>query len=265
MARTWRQNDVARALNGHWTGTGYVRLLSFRREDEVSFGALVEGRIVDLGRHLPEFNSLRELLGAGALVRALDTAAEVSPEHRLDKVTRLPPVTDPARVLCVFDESRSDPINVNPKFMRGDGQTLPVPHEDAKPLAAGVAMILGPPGKAGDKRIAGVCLIAYLSPGAYATGPWLVTEDELDGADAFTLTVAVGEQTADVHLVDLRAATMQLAADADLAPGDLIGVLRYIPEEEARVGDAISVDCAVIGTLKNNVVSEDNGSQPGAR
>lgn len=238
-----------------------MRLLSFRREDEASFGAIVEGRIVDFGKHLPEFNSLRALLEGNALVRALDTAAEVSPDHRLDKVTRLPPVTDPAHVLCVFDEARDEPVTINPKFLRGADQSLLIPGGDAKPLAVGVALVLG--ADAGDRRVAGMTLVSYLSPGALSVGPWLVTTDELGGADAFTLAVDVDGQTADIHLADLRAVARRLGQSTELVTGDVIAVLKFLTDISVGTGDIITNTCEVIGTLKNPVVAEENSTAAG--
>lgn len=240
-----------------------MRLLSFRREDEASFGAIVEGRIVDFGKHLPEFNSLRALLEGNALVRALDTAAEVSPDHRLDKVTRLPPVTDPAHVLCVFDEARDEPVTINPKFLRGADQALLIPGGDAKPLAVGIALVLGTDDDAGERRVAGMMLVSYLSPGALSVGPWLVTTDELGGADAFTLAVEVDGQTAEVHLADLREVARRLGRSTALVTGDVIAVLKFLSDVSVGTGDIITNTCEVIGTLKNLVVAEENAAAAG--
>lgn len=240
-----------------------MRLLSFRREDEASYGAIVEGRIVDFRKHLPEFDSLRALLEGDALVRALDTAAEVSPDHRLDKVVRLPPVTDPAHVLCVFDEARDEPVTINPKFLRGADQSLLIPAGDAKPLAAGIALVLGAHDASGERRVAGMTLVSYLSPAALAVGPWLVTTDELGGADAFTLSVDVDGQAADVHLADLRAVARRLEKSSELVTGDVIAVLRYLTDVSAGTGDVITITCDLIGTLKNPVVAEENSAAAG--
>jgi hypothetical protein len=240
-----------------------LRLLSFKREDEASYGAIVEGRIVDFRKHLPEFDSLRALLEGDALVRALDTAAEVSPDHRLDKVTRLPPVTDPAHVLCVFDEARDEPVTINPKFLRGADQPLLIPGGDAKPLAAGIALVLGPGADSGERQVAGMALVSYLSPAALAVGPWLVTTDELGSADAFTLSVDVDGQSADVHLADLREVVRRLGRSTELATGDVIAVLKYLSDVSAGTGDVITVTCDLIGTLKNPVVAEESSTVVG--
>ena len=240
-----------------------MRLLSFKREDEASFGAIVEGRIVDFRKHLPEFQSLRALLEGDALVRALDTAAEVSPDHRLDKVTRLPPVTDPAHVLCVFDEARDEPVTIHPKFLRGADQPLIIPGGDAKPLAVGIGLVLGAADDAGDRRIAGMTLISYLSPAALAVGPWLVTTDELGGADAFSLSVDVDGQSAEVHLADLREVARRLGKSSELVTGDVVAVLKFLTDVSAGTGDVIEITCDLIGVLKNPVVTEENSAAAG--
>ncbi len=252
-----------------------MRLISFRQGDQASFGAVIEGRVVDLGRHLPEFLSLRGLLDANALVRALDTVAEVSPDYRLDKVTRLAPVTDPEKVLCVFDETRDEPVVMDPKFVRGADEALPLPSGDTRPLAAGLALVLDAtrvdagedapapagedaPVRAGEDApaIAGVSLMVYLSPGALAMGPWLVTADELDTTDAFTFTVEVSGQMARVQLSELNALVAGLARSRALGTGDVVAVLRFLPEIEVSAEDRITLSCEPIGQLSSRV-SED--------
>ena len=242
-----------------------MRLLSFRIEERSSFGALIEGRIVDLGKHLPDHPSLRALLEANALVRALDTAAEVSAEHRLDEVALLPPVPNPGLLLCTFDDLVSEPVLIDPKFLRGDSRQLPIPIGAANPLAAGMAMVLsssGQPDESGrpSVRIAGVTHMAYLSPGSLSMGPWLVTPDEFDSVDDIEITVTVGESSMELSLPSCTQIVERLYASYELATGDTIGVLHYLPDLPLYSGVAIEVSSPEIGSL-NNVVLHD-AAQP---
>jgi hypothetical protein len=238
-----------------------MRLVNFRSDQQTSVGVLVEGRIVDLGRHMPEYASIRSLLEADALVRALDTAAEVSASHRLDGVTLLPPVPNPSHLLCIFDEPDNKPVLIDPKFLRGPDRTLPIPAGAVSPLAAGVALVLGPSSSrsAGTRsvRIAGISLMIYLSPGALSTGPWVVTPDELEGLDELELTVTVGERSAALAAPACQAVFEQINAQYELIPGDLIGVLQYLPDMGVSTGEKVELHSDDIGTLENAVRSED--------
>jgi len=235
-----------------------MRLLSFRIEERSSFGALIEGKIVDLGRHMPDHPSLRGLLEANALVRALDTAAEVSAEYRLDEVTLLPPVPNPGLLLCTFDDLVSEPVLIDPKFLRGDSRPLPIPTGAANPLAAGMGMVIsrsGQPDEAGrpSVRIAGVTHMAYLSPGSLSMGPWLVTPDEFGSVDGIAIKVTVGEQSIALSLPISTDIVERLSARYELATGDTIGVLHYLPDLPLYSGVTIEVSSTEIGTLKNPV------------
>lgn len=228
-----------------------MQLLSFSREDHASFGAVIEGRVVDLGRHLPEYDSLKALLAANALVKALDTAAEVSPDYRLDKVDLRCPIPDADRLLCIFDDARDESVSIDPKFVRGHSRSLLIPTDDNRPVAVGVLIAI----KADRDEYGplGYCLMNYLSPAALAAGPWLTTPDELPDALNMTLTVNAGDGTAELCLPDPTAAALAIAREKSLATGDLVAILHFLPELKAGAGENLSVATAVLGTLSNPV------------
>ncbi len=228
-----------------------MQLLSFRTGDEVSFGALIEGRVVDLGRHLPEYDSLRALLEANGIVRALDTAAEVSPDYRLDKVDLLAPLPDAARLLCVFDDARDEPVSVDPKFIRGHGRPLRLPEGDTKPVAAGVAVAVSTTHE--DMAVLGFCLLTYLSPALLAAGPWLTTPEALPGDQTFSLRVQVDDQSAELELPVPGESALALAGERSLESGDMIAFLHYLPDLKAGAGSRIELDCPPLGTLLSPV------------
>ena len=228
-----------------------MQLLSFNAGDGSSFGAVIEGRVVDLGRHLPEYDSLKELLAANGLVRALDTAAEVSADFRLDRVQLRTPLPDAGQLLCVFDDAREEPVTVDPKFLRGSDRSLQIPDGDEKPVAAGVAVSVQ--ATEDGYAVLGYMLLCYLSPAILAAGPWLTTADELSDGLEFELEVNAGEQHAELVLPDPEPIALSLAADRSLATGDLIAVLHYLPELYAKMGTTVQISTEHLGTLTSPV------------
>ncbi len=224
-----------------------MQLLSFNAGEDTSFGAMVEGRVVDLGRHLPEYDSLRDLFVANALVRALDTAAEESPDYRLDKIQLRTPITDAAQLLCVFDAARDEPVSVDPKFLRGSLRPLRIPEGDVKPVAVGVAVAVRTV-ETGYEPL-GYMPVCYLSPATLAAGPWLTTPDELGDDLEFTLQIETEEQKAELVLPDPTEIALNLAADRSLETGDLVALLHYLPEIAASTDMTVKVTVAELGTL----------------
>jgi 2-keto-4-pentenoate hydratase/2-oxohepta-3-ene-1,7-dioic acid hydratase in catechol pathway len=78
-----------------------MKLASYRDGSRTSFGAVVGDGIVDLGRRLPQYAGLRELLRAGALSAGAAAARTAPADVALDRVALLPPVTDPDKIVCV--------------------------------------------------------------------------------------------------------------------------------------------------------------------
>jgi hypothetical protein len=233
--------------------------MSFRVDDERSFGAVVEGRIVDLGRHLPEFDSLRALLEGNGLVRALDTAAEESASYRLDAVTHLPPLRHPDRTFCIFDDPESDPVLVEPPTIVGHGRDLPCPAGEAR-LWAGIGIVVGNPveGPPVD-RIAGLTLVTYLVPGGTAMGPWMVTVDELGSMEP-SISIECGGQAHECVLPHLGNLFTRISAstgeDKPLGVGDLVAVLQQMPDPIVADATEISVSSPEIGKLTNPLIRQ---------
>ena len=212
-----------------------------------SFGAVVEGRVVDLGRHFPEYDSLKCLLAGNGLVRALDTAAEESPDYRLDKVKLRTPIPDTGTLLCVFDDARDEPVSVDPKFIRGSNRALQIPDGDSKPIAAGVVVAV----KATETgfTVLGYMLIGYLSPATLAAGPWLTTADELPSGTEFALEASADEDKAKLALPDPTELALTLAEERELQTGDLVAILHYLPELTAEPETTLQITSEQLGTL----------------
>ncbi len=78
------------------------RLATFSVDGAIKYGAVVDGRIVDLSaRHAKDFPTLREVVAAGALMRLADEAAIHSPDFPLDAITWLPPIPAPEKIICI--------------------------------------------------------------------------------------------------------------------------------------------------------------------
>ena len=77
-----------------------MRLATFSANGRVSYGAVVEDGIIDLGRKLSKYSTVIELLRGQALAEAR-AAARGTPDYRIKDVQMLPPVLSPDKIICV--------------------------------------------------------------------------------------------------------------------------------------------------------------------
>ncbi|QDF36798.1 fumarylacetoacetate hydrolase family protein [Bradyrhizobium symbiodeficiens] len=78
------------------------RLATYSVKGDVSFGAVLEGGIVDLSaRYAKDYPTLREVIAAGKLVSLAEEAAGRTPDHAFDDITWLPPVPAPEKIICI--------------------------------------------------------------------------------------------------------------------------------------------------------------------
>jgi len=79
-----------------------VKLMSFLRLGRPGFGAAVDGGIIDLTAMLPgQPRCLRTAIARGQLASAMDYVEGRAPELSTADVIFLPPITDPAKILCI--------------------------------------------------------------------------------------------------------------------------------------------------------------------
>ncbi len=78
-----------------------MKLVSFVAKSGESWGAVVDGGIVDLGAKLPEFADVRALLAQDGLAKAKAAMAGAKADHALDAVRFLPPIPNPGKIFCV--------------------------------------------------------------------------------------------------------------------------------------------------------------------
>ena len=207
-----------------------MRLLTFKRNGELSFGALANGGVVDIGKRAPKWRGLKALLASNGLAEASRLAEDAAPDCPLEEITFLPPVPDAERIICVGvnygnrNEEYQDgtPAPAYPSiFMRtresltGHLQPLLRPPESAQLDYEGeIAIVMGRSGrripeKEARAHIAGLTLMNEgsirdwlrhsrfnVTPGknferSGAIGPWLVTKDALPAFDDLRLITRV--------------------------------------------------------------------------
>ncbi|RZL99335.1 MAG: FAA hydrolase family protein [Variovorax sp.] len=80
-----------------------MKLVSFLHDDASHWGCVIGDGIVDLGRRLPAFASIADLLegGAPALAQARSAARDATPDHALGEVRLETPIARPRRIFCI--------------------------------------------------------------------------------------------------------------------------------------------------------------------
>ena len=76
-----------------------MKLVTFTANGRTSYGAVVNGGVIDLGRRLKQA-SLTDVLRAGALGEA-EKAASAQPDVALKDVVLQPPLPSPEKILCI--------------------------------------------------------------------------------------------------------------------------------------------------------------------
>ena len=195
-----------------------MRFVSFQSGDYVSFGAVKDDGIVDVGKLLGgRFAALGAALRAGALPRAMELASAREPSVALDEIRYLPTVPDAEKIICIGinygnrNEEYKDGAEA-PKypsvFMRtpaslvGHGETIVKPPESEQLDYEGeIVLVIGKSGRRiaepdAWSHVAGLTLANEgsvrdwlrhskfnVTPGknferSGSLGPWLVTADE---------------------------------------------------------------------------------------
>ncbi|HUT48917.1 MAG TPA: fumarylacetoacetate hydrolase family protein [Alphaproteobacteria bacterium] len=208
-----------------------MKLTSFARGGAPSWGAVVDGGIVDLGKAMGgKYPTLRSAIEGNALKEAAAAADGASPDASLDEVTLLPVIPDPDKILCVglnykshieeTGRSDSDYPTIFTRFTNtqvGHGQPMIRPKDsDNYDYEGELALIIGTGGRhisEADalKHIAGYSCYNDGSirdwqrhtsqftpgknfPGTGGFGPWMVTADEIpDPASMHLMTRLNGE------------------------------------------------------------------------
>jgi 2-keto-4-pentenoate hydratase/2-oxohepta-3-ene-1,7-dioic acid hydratase in catechol pathway len=201
-----------------------MRLASFERQGKAGFGAVVEDRVVDLGKAFGgRFGDLKSLLEADALDEAREIARR-APDFALADVALLPVIPNPGKIWCAglnygehVQETGRQATEQPMFFLRvadsqvGHGSAIPRPPESVKLDYEGeIAVIIGKPGRRIAEADAWHHIAGYACyndgsvrdwqmhtqqwcPGKNfwrtgAFGPWMVTADEIPAGAEMTLS-----------------------------------------------------------------------------
>ncbi|HEY8578432.1 MAG TPA: fumarylacetoacetate hydrolase family protein [Beijerinckiaceae bacterium] len=207
-----------------------MKLVTFAVNGKTSWGAVVDGGVVDLGAKMKDVADVRALLAQGAMEQAKAALAGAKPDHALDAVTLLPPVPNPEKIICVglnYDEHVRETAREKTEdpalFVRfansqiGHGQAMLLPPESDKLDYEGeIAVVIGkggrriPQSRAYDHVAGFACYndgsIRDLQwattqwttgknfPATGAFGPWLSTVDEVPADSKLTLITRLNGQ-----------------------------------------------------------------------
>ena len=238
-----------------------MKLISFRRCGQISYGAILDDRIADLGSLAgPDAKDLISAIRQNVIAELAQRAAFDIPA---EDVELLPVVPNPGKIFCVghnYETHRQETGRAKvayPSIFTRFADTL-TPHRGpiVRPASSTMldyegelAIIIG---KAG-RHIAEADAMAHIAgftcandasvrdwqwhtqqftpgknfPATGALGPWLVTPDEITDLDAVTVTTRLnGQQVQHASLADLifplPTIIAYLSAFTPLSPGDLI-------------------------------------------
>jgi 2-keto-4-pentenoate hydratase/2-oxohepta-3-ene-1,7-dioic acid hydratase in catechol pathway len=214
-----------------------MRLASYIVDGRASYGAVVDGGVVDFGSRLgARYPTLVDLIRAGATAEARAVAAGAQPDFPLSVIELLPPLPAPSMILCVgvnYANRNADfndpdvPIYPSmffrhPGSLAGSGQALVRPRVSEQLDYEGeIAMVIGREGRHVPKERAHDHIFGYtlcnegsvrdwMRHGKFnvtqgknfdrsgSIGPWIATADEIEPARPMRLTVKLnGEVTQD--------------------------------------------------------------------
>jgi 2-keto-4-pentenoate hydratase/2-oxohepta-3-ene-1,7-dioic acid hydratase in catechol pathway len=206
-----------------------MKLASFKANGRAGYGAVTGSGIIDLGRRLPKYPALIDLLRAGALAEARAAAATTA-DFQVSDVEMLPPIPSPDKNICVginypdrnaeYKDGREAAKYPNlfcrfPTSLVGAEQPIVRPKvSDKFDYEGEVVLVIGKEGRHIPREsalsfVGGVTLgnegsvRDWLRHGTLnvtqgknfdksgSVGPWLVTSDEADPAKPFHLTTRV--------------------------------------------------------------------------
>jgi 2-keto-4-pentenoate hydratase/2-oxohepta-3-ene-1,7-dioic acid hydratase in catechol pathway len=201
-----------------------MKLGTFQIDGRTTYGVVNEQGVVDLGRRLgSQYPDLKSLLAAGALDAARSAAKVASADVPLDRVTYLPVIPNPDKILCIGHNYEAHRIETerdktpNPTvFLRhwetqiGHQQPLLCPRESTMLDYEGeIAIVIGKAGRRIREEDAWGHIAGYacynegsvrdwqrhttqFTPGKNfvgtgAFGPWMVTADEFAPGHVFSV------------------------------------------------------------------------------
>lgn len=239
-----------------------MKLASFRLQNKDTYGAVVDGGVIDLGKRL-KHSDLRSLIAAGALAEAAAAAKGAKPDAKLTDIAFLPVLPNPGKIICVglnyktHREETGRTETENPAlFVRfADSQTAHL-QPLVKPKASDkldyegeLAVIIGKAGRhvPAEKALDIVAGYACYNDGSVrdwqnhtiqwtagknfpktgSFGPWMVTADEIPDPTKLTLTTRLNgnvmqHTTTDLLIWPIDVLIKYITTFTELRPGDVI-------------------------------------------
>lgn len=239
-----------------------MKLASFRLQNKDTYGAVIDGGVIDLGKKL-KYPDLRSLIEAGALDEAAAAAKGAKADAKLTDVTFLPLLPNPGKIICVglnyktHREETGRAETENPAlFVRfADSQTAHL-QPLVKPKASDkldyegeLAVIIGKAGRhvPAEKALDIVAGYSCYNDGSVrdwqnhtiqwtagknfpktgSFGPWLVTKDEISDPTKLTLTTRLNgnvmqNTTTDLLIWPIDVLIKYITTFTELRPGDVI-------------------------------------------
>ncbi len=239
-----------------------MRLVSFRRGDSASFGAVIDGGVVDLGARLrqPSLTEAFRRIGPGGL---RGPAFGATPDLALDEVELEAVLPDAPRIFCIginyvahreeTGRTAADHPTVFVRFAEsvvGHGQAMIKPPESEQfDFEGELAVVIGHGGRripvgAALGHVAGYSCFndgsvrdyqnhtSQFTPGknfdrSGAFGPWLITADEVPDPQRLSLETrlngeVVQSATTDLMIFSVAEVIAYISTFTRLAPGDVI-------------------------------------------
>jgi 2-keto-4-pentenoate hydratase/2-oxohepta-3-ene-1,7-dioic acid hydratase in catechol pathway len=239
-----------------------MKLASFRLQNKDTYGAVVDGGVIDLGKKL-KYPDLRSLIEAGALAEAADAVKGAKADAKLTDITFLPVLPNPGKIICVglnyktHREETGRAETENPAlFVRfADSQTAHL-QPLVKPKASDkldyegeLAVIIGKAGRHVPAEKALDIIAGYSCyndgsvrdwqnhtiqwtagknfPKTGSFGPWMVTKDEIPDPTKLTLTTRLNgnvmqHTTTDLLIWPIDVLIKYITTFTELRPGDVI-------------------------------------------
>lgn len=201
-----------------------MKIASYRDGNRNTYGVVVEGGVVDVGRRLAgRYPTLRAVLAAGALEEVAKASRGQAPDRRLEEIAFLPVIPDPEKIICIGinyaaharEGGRELPTHP-PVFARfansqvGHLQPMIKPRvSDRLDFEGELAAVIGKGGRhiPAERALTHVAGYACYNegsvrdwqrhsiqwtagknfPGTGGFGPWMVTADELPDPSKLTL------------------------------------------------------------------------------
>jgi 2-keto-4-pentenoate hydratase/2-oxohepta-3-ene-1,7-dioic acid hydratase in catechol pathway len=239
-----------------------MKLASFRLQNKDTYGVVIDGGVIDLGKRL-KYPDLRALLAAGAVAEAAAAVDGAKADALIVDITFLPVLPNPGKIICVGlnykthreETGRSETENPALFIRFADSQTshlqplIKPKASDKLDYEGELAVIIGKPGRhvPADKALGIVAGYSCYNDGSVrdwqnhtmqwtagknfpktgSFGPWMVTTDEIPDPAKLTLTTRLNgdvmqHTTTDLLIWPIDVLIKYITTFTELRPGDVI-------------------------------------------